>query len=129
MAKTGTLTHGSLVWNLFLAWIPAGLALLAYNLYRKGSCLGAALVLPIAAVWLLFFPNAPYLITDIVHLAQSLERVDEMHILPYHRMGQAKYDQLDRAYALKGVLPPSEDQAREWAAMVEKLGIKCRIRG
>jgi uncharacterized membrane protein len=73
VVKTGSTTHGSLVWNLFLAWIPAGLALLAYNLYRKWSCLGAAVVLPIIPVWLLFFPNAPYLLTDIVHLADRPE--------------------------------------------------------
>jgi uncharacterized membrane protein len=68
MAKTGETTYSSLIWNLFLAWIPAGLALIAYNIYRKPSCLGAAFVLPILPVWLLFFPNAPYLLTDIVHL-------------------------------------------------------------
>jgi uncharacterized membrane protein len=66
--KTGETTYGTLIWNLFLAWIPAGLAILAYNIYRKPSCLGAAFVLPILPVWLLFFPNAPYLLTDIVHL-------------------------------------------------------------
>jgi uncharacterized membrane protein len=71
--KTGETTHGSLIWNLFLAWIPAGLALVAYNLYRKGSRLGAAIVLPIFPVWLLFFPNAPYLLTDIVHLTARPE--------------------------------------------------------
>lgn len=73
VVKTGETTHGSLIWNLFLAWIPAGLALLAYNIYRKGSCLGAAIVLPIFPVWLLFFPNAPYLLTDIVHLTARPE--------------------------------------------------------
>jgi uncharacterized membrane protein len=66
--KTGQTTYYSLNVNLVLAWIPVVFAWIAHNVYRKGSCLGAAVVLGCAAVWLLFFPNAPYLITDIVHL-------------------------------------------------------------
>jgi len=73
--KSDTSVYASLNFNLFLAWIPAVFALIAYNVYRKGSCFGAAIALFCAAVWLLFFPNAPYLITDLVHLRP---RVEEM---------------------------------------------------
>jgi uncharacterized membrane protein len=66
--KAHTWTYYTLNWNLFLAWVPAGLALIAYNVYRKGSCFGILLALVCAFVWLLFFPNAPYLLTDLVHL-------------------------------------------------------------
>jgi uncharacterized membrane protein len=85
-AMAHSLTYGSLNWNLFLAWIPAGLSLIAYNVYRKGSCFGAFVALGCAAVWLLFFPNAPYLLTDLVHL-QPRESVpywlDQMIYLAY----------------------------------------------
>ena len=100
---------------------------LIFDNLRKVAAIARRLVIRVPVIP--GFNDTPEAISDIVHLAQSLDRVDELHILPYHRMGQAKYDQLDRAYSLKGVLPPSEDQAREWAAMVEKLGLKCRIRG
>ncbi len=73
--KSDTTVYASLNFNLFLAWIPAVFALIAYNVYRKGSCFGAAIAIGCAVVWLLFFPNAPYLITDIVHLRP---RVEEM---------------------------------------------------
>jgi uncharacterized membrane protein len=73
--KSDTTVYASLNFNLFLAWIPAVFALIAYNAYRKGSCFGAVIALVCAAIWLLFFPNAPYLITDIVHLRP---RVEEM---------------------------------------------------
>jgi uncharacterized membrane protein len=53
-----------LVWNLFLAWIPYGVALLLDWAPRRPAWLTALLGL----VWLLFFPNAPYLLTDIIHL-------------------------------------------------------------
>ena len=57
-----------LVWNLFLAWLPAGSALLAYNLHKHHSKLTGLLVLACAIGWFLFFPNAPYLVTDMIHL-------------------------------------------------------------
>jgi uncharacterized membrane protein len=54
-----------LVWNLFLAWIPF---LIAYNLERLKGSFGKILIWPALICWLLFLPNAPYLITDIIHL-------------------------------------------------------------
>lgn len=63
---SGTREGVFLTWNLFLAWIPFVLALLVYDGSRRG-----APRLPLvagAAVWLLFLPNAPYLLTDYKHL-------------------------------------------------------------
>lgn len=56
-------------WNLFLAWLPMLCALAAYNLFKRRSRLSWLVVAGCAVVWLLFFPNAPYLLTDIVHLS------------------------------------------------------------
>lgn len=55
--------HGYLVWNLFLAWIPLVLALVLTSRRRS-----RAVVLLLGAAWLAFLPNAPYLVTDAVHL-------------------------------------------------------------
>ncbi len=55
-----------MAWNLFLAWIPLVAAILVYDGRRRGASLAG--LLPIAAVWLVFLPNAPYLLTDFVHL-------------------------------------------------------------
>jgi uncharacterized membrane protein len=60
---TGRFAHIYLVWNLFLAWIPLGLSLLAWR-YRESR----RPLLVCAFFWLLFFPNAPYIVTDLVHL-------------------------------------------------------------
>ncbi|MCC7361844.1 MAG: DUF1361 domain-containing protein [Anaerolineales bacterium] len=57
------------VWNLFLAWLPMLCALTAYNLAKARSRLSWLMMAGCAFVWLLFFPNAPYLLTDILHLA------------------------------------------------------------
>lgn len=57
-----------LVWNLFLAWVPLGFALLLWwvpQWPQRPHGLSIALL----AGWLLFFPNAPYIVTDLIHLA------------------------------------------------------------
>ncbi len=70
IAYSDSQRYTSLVWNLFLAWIPFTLAYLAYTLSWKKQLL--YLVLPItAALWLIFFPNAPYILTDLQHLAKE----------------------------------------------------------
>lgn len=68
VAYTRSLDHASLAWNLFLAWLPLGVALAAYNLFKRDSWFSWLTVGACAVVWLLFFPNAPYMVTDIVHL-------------------------------------------------------------
>lgn len=62
-----TLGGLGLLWNLFLAWLPALSSLMAYNLYKEGSRLSWLMVGGCALIWLLFFPNAPYLLTDLIH--------------------------------------------------------------
>jgi uncharacterized membrane protein len=54
-----------LLWNLFLAAIPF---FLSAALHLASTQPKARLLLPVGVVWLLFFPNAPYLVTDLFHL-------------------------------------------------------------
>jgi uncharacterized membrane protein len=56
-----------LIWNLILAWIPLLIALIVYDRYRRGRPL--LLLAPALVLWLLFLPNAPYIVTDFVHLS------------------------------------------------------------
>jgi len=58
--------YGFLVWNLILAWVPFVLALGAYDRARRRGV--DAGVVGMGVLWLLFFPNAPYILTDFVHL-------------------------------------------------------------
>lgn len=61
--------HLGLIWNLFLAWIPFILAYVAYMVSWRRAAL--YLVIPfIAFLWLIFFPNAPYMLTDLQDLAR-----------------------------------------------------------
>lgn len=54
-----------LLWNLFLALIPFGLSTM---LGLSAGRLRGRVLLPVGAAWLLFFPNAPYILTDLFHL-------------------------------------------------------------
>jgi uncharacterized membrane protein len=51
-------------WNLFLAWIPLLISsfLVIFKIKSKFS------LIIIIAVWILFFPNSPYILTDLFHL-------------------------------------------------------------
>ena len=60
---TGRISHVFLVWNLFLAYLPLLFAWLAYKSHKR-----PLLIVGLAFLWLLFFPNAPYLVTDLIHL-------------------------------------------------------------
>ena len=64
---SGAWRYVFLPWNLFLAWIPLVTSLAAYNAYRHLR-LGWLVAPGLALVWLLFFPNAPYMLTDLLHL-------------------------------------------------------------
>lgn len=66
ISRSGHITYQFLLWNLVLAVVPWGLS----GLLRWGEtnrwpipALGALL-----AGWLVFFPNAPYVLTDLLHL-------------------------------------------------------------
>lgn len=63
---TGRLTFSYMWWNLFLAWVPFVLSHFItknYQPLRKHPILLVILLLS----WLLFLPNAPYVITDLKH--------------------------------------------------------------
>ncbi|HSP34452.1 MAG TPA: DUF1361 domain-containing protein [Thermoanaerobaculia bacterium] len=64
--RSGTLAYTFLVWNLFLAMLPAVFGVLFARATQRGSF---AIVRAIWFVlWLLFLPNAPYIVTDFIHL-------------------------------------------------------------
>ena len=68
VAYTGNDYYTNLVWNLFLAWIPLGLAVYVYDGWRRSSHLRLWVG---GALWLLFFPNALYIVTDFTWLRWS----------------------------------------------------------
>lgn len=69
VAYSETGRHTGLIWNLFLAWIPFMLAYFAHAASWRRATL--FLVIPVIAfLWLIFFPNAPYMLTDLQDLSR-----------------------------------------------------------
>ncbi|MEO8354712.1 MAG: DUF1361 domain-containing protein [Chloroflexota bacterium] len=69
MAYSESVRHRGLIWNLFLAWIPFMLAYVAHTASWRRSTL--YYIIPIVAfLWLIFFPNAPYMLTDLQDLSR-----------------------------------------------------------
>ena len=66
-AVTGRTEFLFLWWNLFLAFVPWSIAtLITVREIRNRWVLSVLLV-----CWIVFFPNAPYILTDFVHLRPS----------------------------------------------------------
>jgi pyruvate formate lyase activating enzyme len=55
--------------------------------------------------------------------------VDEMHILPYHRLGRDKYYGLGRTYSMEEIEPPSKELMNQLLEVVKSEGLKGQIGG
>lgn len=56
-----------LFWNIFLAIIPFAISYFLFNLHKKKQLETSVFIVGLI-IWLLFLPNAPYLITDLIHI-------------------------------------------------------------
>ncbi len=69
VAYSDTANRTGLIWNLFLAWIPFMLSYFAHAVSWRRATL--YLIIPVIAfLWLIFFPNAPYMLTDLQDLSR-----------------------------------------------------------
>lgn len=62
---TSSLMYSFLVWNIFLAAVPLYLSVKALNAEKKSS------LIVYSMLWLLFFPNSMYIVTDLFHLGKK----------------------------------------------------------
>ena len=68
-------------------------------------------------------------IQEIAKFASTLPKVDMLHLLPYHRLGQDKYKGLGREYTLTEVLPPDDAKMEMLKQAAEKYFGNCIIGG
>lgn len=69
-------------------------------------------------------------IEAIADFAGKLPGVKKMHLLPYHRLGQDKYEGLNREYQMAGIVPPSAEHMAELLEAARRAsGIECELGG
>lgn len=59
------------IWNLFLSWIPLVVSIIMTYIYSSKMRGKLIFLLPLGVIWLLFYPNAPYMITDFIHFRNN----------------------------------------------------------
>lgn len=63
-----------------------------------------------------------------VRFCDPLEKVKEIELLPYHRLGLATYRNLRREYRLKEILPPTEERMQELQTFMNDMAVRVRVR-
>jgi len=69
----GRFSQGFLVWNLILAAVPVGCAQAGRVMAQRHEGTRAAALWTVGAfvAWLAFYPNAPYIFTDFIHVIRK----------------------------------------------------------
>lgn len=76
------------------------------------------------------FNDTPEEIREIARFADKLPGVKRIHLLPYHRLGQDKYEGLGREYLMKDILPPTSDHMEILKRVVtQNSRLYCQIGG
>jgi len=70
--------HVYMIWNVILAWVPLEIVSLISYINLKFESKGRVKIATIflGIMWLLFYPNSTYIITDFIHLSSN-----EYHII------------------------------------------------
>jgi pyruvate formate lyase activating enzyme len=68
-------------------------------------------------------------VTAIAAFARQLAGVEEIHLLPYHRLGEPKYGRLGRSYALEKTTAYSRIRADALADLVRRAGFRVQVGG
>lgn len=65
----------------------------------------------------------------IAAFVRTLDRVREVHLLPYHTLGKIKYKSLGRIYPLNGLPPIKPEEAEPLADVVRQYGLSVVVGG
>ncbi|HWQ77299.1 MAG TPA: glycyl-radical enzyme activating protein [Anaerovoracaceae bacterium] len=75
------------------------------------------------------FNHTPREIEEITGYAAGIKGVKEIHLLPYHRLGESKYQGLDRTYEFSSIDPLSREDMVGLLEIARKTGLPCQIGG
>jgi pyruvate formate lyase activating enzyme len=75
------------------------------------------------------FNHTPEEILEIAKFTKTLPGVEQLHLLPYHRLGQDKYEKLGRKYDLANITPMSDDYMIGLMETAKTTGLEVQIGG
>ncbi len=75
------------------------------------------------------FNDKPEEIYEIAQFARTLKGVEEIDLLPYHRLGQDKYEGIGRTYTLSHLEPPSNETMEALREVALTSGLRVKIGG
>lgn len=61
--------------------------------------------------------------------ASTIPGVTRLHLLPYHRLGEAKYEGLGKEYELRGIEPLTSSEMENLLRVAKLSGLDCQIGG
>jgi pyruvate formate lyase activating enzyme len=64
---------------------------------------------------------------SLFQFVADLPGVKELHLLPYHRLGEPKYTMLGRQYGLKGTQPPTPEAMPRLSELARAQGLRTRL--
>ena len=94
---------------------------------KKIAASGAHLIIRVPTIPT--FNDTEEEIRDIARFAASLPGVNEIHLLPYHRLGYDKYMGLEREYGMGDIKPPTAEHMERLRRVAENEGLKAVIGG
>lgn len=68
-------------------------------------------------------------ISQLLSILESLNTIDEIHLLPYHKIGDVKYKKLSRSYQLETLKTPNKASVVHLKELIEERGLKVKIGG
>lgn len=68
-------------------------------------------------------------LSQIGNLLSKMRFNNRIDILPYNKMGEAKYTRLEKPYKLINIVSPSEERMNEIKYNLEQFGLKVKIGG
>lgn len=66
-------------------------------------------------------------IGSVADFLRTLKPVPPLELLPYHELGEAKFERLGMSYPLRDVEAPGEDLMAELARTVQDRGVNCTV--
>jgi uncharacterized membrane protein len=136
VAISGKTFYRYLVWNLILAVVPYLIAVLGVQLIahaRPGHGRGL-LTAAVALLWLVFYPNAPYIFTDFIHVinktylrAAPSEWLNLNALLWYDLLMNAAFAFLGHFIGLVSMWLMQGGLARVWGGRIARVVVCAAI--